>query len=441
MNVIEINKQLAMGATDGEGLLPHLEDLKSAAYVFRLDFGLGVLPEEPGIILVRGPRQYGKSTWLESQLVQTVRTFGPGTAFYLNGDGIANAQSLAEAIRDLVPLYAADARVRRLFVDEITAVKDWQRALKTLVDSGELRKVLIITTGSKAADLRHGGERLPGRKGRLGRTTYLFTPVSYREFRRVCGAALGANTLHAYLLSGGSPIACAQIARGRLPEYVVETVKDWVYGECAYSWRHRSSLLAVVEAMIRHGGTPLGQAKLAREAGLANNTVATGYVSLLSDLMCVASSFAWDPSRNVKIRRKPCKYHFSNTLAALAWHPAVIRTVEDFERLPAQSRGMWYEWAVAQELWRRAAIRGEEFPEEMAHWQGDQHEIDFVLAPHRFLEVKAGKTSPLEFAWFSRSFPRGELIIVNQARYKTQNLTAITLEDFLLGENEGTRSN
>jgi hypothetical protein len=33
------------------------------------------------------------------------------------------------------------------------------------------------------------------------------------------------------------------------------------------------------------------------------------------------------------------------------------------------------------------------------------------------------------------------LIIVNQARYKTQNLTAITLEDFLLGENEGTRSN
>ena len=347
---------------------------------------------------------------------------------------MADAGALRESIRELLPLFAAGAPVRRLFIDEITAVRDWQRALKTLADGGELRNVLVVTTGSKAADLRHGSERLPGRKGRLARTAYLFTPVPYREFRRVCGSALGASTLHAYLLTGGSPVACAQIARGRLPEYVVETVKDWVYGECAYSGRDRASLLAVMECLLRHGGTPLGQAKLARDAGLANNTVAQGYVSLLSDLMCVASSFAWDPSRKVKVRRKPCKYHFCNTLAALAWHPAVIRTVEDFEGLPAEAKGAWYEWAVAQELWRRAAIRGEEIPEEMAHWQSDQHETDFVLDAGHYLEVKVGKTTPLEFAWFGRAFPHAKLTIVSQARYRTENLKGITLEDFLLGE-------
>ncbi|MBM4031711.1 MAG: ATP-binding protein [Planctomycetes bacterium] len=438
MNVIEVNRLLSSGATDGEGLFPHLEDLKSAPYRFEVDFGLRELPREPGVILIRGPRQYGKSTWLEGQLVQTVRQFGPGTAFYLNGDEIADTAALREAVRGLLPLFAARAPVRRLLIDEITAVRDWQRALKALADAGELRSVLVVTTGSKAADLRHGSERLPGRKGRLSRTAYLFTPVPYREFRRVCGSALGASALHAYLLTGGSPVACAQIAKGRLPEYVVETVKDWVYGECAYSGRDRASLLAVMECLLRHGGTPLGQAKLAREAGLANNTVAQGYVGLLSDLMCVASSFAWDPSRKVKVRRKPCKYHFSNTLAALAWHPAVLRTVADFAGLPAEAKGAWYEWAVAQELWRRAAIRGEELPEEMAHWQSGVHETNFVLDPGHFLEVKVGKTTPLEFAWFARAFPHAKLTIVSQAKYQTDNLRGITLEDFLLGaENRG----
>jgi len=43
------------------------------------------LPEEPGVILIRGHGRYGKSTWLEGQLVETVRRFGRGSAFYLNG--------------------------------------------------------------------------------------------------------------------------------------------------------------------------------------------------------------------------------------------------------------------------------------------------------------------------------------------------------------------
>ncbi len=431
MNVIEINKQLSIGGFD-ERLFPHIEDLKTVPYVFKIDFGLDVLPMEPGIVLIRGARQYGKSTWLEQQLLQTVREFGPGSAYYLNGDEIVNERALQNAIRELLPLFGTDARVQRIFIDEITAVRNWQRVLKGLVDAGELRGVLVVTTGSKASDLRRGGERLPGRKGRLSRTTYLFTPVSYREFRRVCGQRLGEKTLHAYLLTGGSPIACAHIAQGRLPEYVVEAVKDWIYGECAYVGRQRSSLLAVMECLIRYGGAPLGQAKLAREAGLANNTVASGYIQLLADLMCVSSSFAWDPSRKIKLRRKPCKYHFCNTLVALAWHPATIRTVADFECLSPDLKGMWYEWAVAQELWRQAALTGVEFPEEMSHWQSDKHEIDFVIDGKRFLEVKSGRTTPIEFAWFRKAFPKASLEVISRTGYRTGGVVAITLEEFLL---------
>ena len=146
--------------------------------------------------------------------------------------------ALVAAVREVRVLYRPDAPVRRLFLDEVTAVADWQLGLKRLLDAGELRDVLVVTTGSRATDLRRGVERLPGRKGRLARTTYLFTPLPYAEFSRVCGETLGSDALLAYLLSGGCPLAAAEIAaHGYLPEFVIEMVRDWVLGECAMSGR------------------------------------------------------------------------------------------------------------------------------------------------------------------------------------------------------------
>jgi uncharacterized protein len=433
MNVNEINSCLAVGGADPSSLFPHVADLLGAPFLFQWDFGLSELPEEEGVITVRGARQYGKSTWLEQQVIQTFLYYGPGSVFYLNGDFLVGFEALEQAIRDLLPLFGVGVGVRRIFIDEITAVKDWQKALKRLADGGDLRGVQIVTTGSNASDLRRGVERLPGRKGKLDRTNYLFTPISFVEFKRVCGDALGEDVLDAYLLTGGSPLACAHIAQGRIPEYVIELVKDWVYGVCADAGRARGSLLAVMECLLRFGGTPVGQAKLAREAGLGNNTVAAGYVELLSDLMCLASSYVWDEGRNIKVRRKPCKYHFCNTLAALVWHPAMVRTVGGFRALPASVRGMWVEWAVSQEVWRRAAIRGEELPEEQMHWRSKEHEIDFVLDPASFLEVKLGATNPLEFAWFAHVFPKKKLTVVSQSSYATQAIRGIRLEDFFSG--------
>ena len=138
-----------------------------ASGFFDWDFGLAELPREPGIVVIRGPRQYGKSTWLEYQLRETLRQFRPGTALLLNGDYIAGPGELEGDIESLMSHFPEEASVRRLFIDEITAVAGWQKAIKRLADRGALRKVLIITTGSKASDIQREAELLPGRKGKL----------------------------------------------------------------------------------------------------------------------------------------------------------------------------------------------------------------------------------------------------------------------------------
>jgi uncharacterized protein len=435
MDTQSINELLLRGDLDAPGLFPHLEELSGQPFVFPVDFGLVELPREPGLLLIRGARQYGKSTWLESQLKGTLREHGAGTAFYLNGDELASADALHDAIELLIPLYAKGAMVRRLFIDEITAIPNWERSLKRLIDRGALRRVLVVTTGSKATDLRRGAERLPGRKGRLARTSYLFTPISYASFKRVAGDALGDRALTAYLLSGGCPLAASELASsGRLPEFVVSMVRDWILGECALSGRSRQALLAVLDVLLTRGASALGQARLAREAGLSNNTVAAGYIELLSDLMCVGVAHPWDPSTRRRVLRRPAKFPFINLLAAVAWDPTRPRALADFEAWPPDKQGVWLEWLVAQELWRRAAIRGDEVPEGLTFWASKEREIDFVVSPDRFIEVKRGRTSALEHAWFAKVFPRGELVLVGRDRFETERIRGVSLEDFLLEE-------
>ena len=82
---------------------------------------------------------------------------------------------------------------------------------------------------------------------------------------------------------------------------------------------------------------------------------------------------------------------------------------------------------AAVATWVRSAYR-------TGFWQSKEHELDFVLSPSEFLEVKHGRTSPVEFAWFSKVFPKAHLTVISQTRYDTANLTGIGLEEFLRQE-------
>jgi predicted AAA+ superfamily ATPase len=434
MNVVERNQLYLKGILQEEGLFPHLE-MAPASGFFNWDFGLAELPREAGIIVIRGPRQYGKSTWLEYQLRETLRQFGPGTALFLNGDYIAGPDELDSDIESLMSYFPEGASVRRLFIDEITAVAGWQKAIKRLADRGVLRKVLLITTGSKASDIQREAELLPGRKGKLARTIYLFVQLPYKIFYDKAFPTLKAQTLPAYLIAGGSPPACAAVLEtGSVPEYVFQTTADWIYGECALAGRSRPMLLRLLEQLMRRGASPIAQTTLAEESGMANNTVAHGYLDLLSDLLVLGASEPWDPTRKVRVSRKASKYPFVNLLAANTWSTNRHTTPASLERSTGEEKGVWWEWAVASELFRRAAKEGHPSPLQSLFWRSEKHEVDFVRQGRPWIEVKAGQASPFEFDWFIRTFSREKLLVVSSDRFDGSTVRGVTLEDFLLDE-------
>lgn len=100
---------------------------------------------------------------------------------------------------------------------------------------------------------------------------------------------------------------------------------------------------------------------------------------------------------------------------------------------PPERQAAWHEWAVALELFRRAAVRGQADPERIPHWQGGGHEFDFVVAGDAFIEVKRGQASALDFAWFSKVFPRGHLTVVCAAPFDADHVRGVGLEAFLAG--------
>jgi len=438
LNVVDVksrNRLFSTGEIDREDLWPKITEFEEQPRTFRFSFGLDELPAEPGIILIRGPRQYGKSTWLELQLRESLEKNGRGSAYFLNGDDIADDDELEARIAEIVPTFHPHAGSKRLFIDEISAVPRWERALKRLSDRGELRGILVVTTGSRAADIRRGSERLPGRKGRLERTEYLFTGVSYKDFHAQFQRDFGDDAWIAFLLCGGSPIAAREIWQtGRIPQYFFELIRDWVTGELIRSGRSRQFLIALMRTLFVHAGSRTGYLKLARESGLANNTIASEYVEQLSDLLAVIPSHQWDADRDVPLQRKPAKFHFINLSVALSFSPNRMAHLEDFKSLPPQQKSKWIEWLVAQELFRRQSIAGVEDPEAIWFWASKEHEIDFVDSKRSLYEVKVGPTGLVDFAWFPKVFPKRKLLVIGGSEFRSATIKGVTIEQFLLSD-------
>ncbi|MFO1466151.1 MAG: ATP-binding protein [Steroidobacteraceae bacterium] len=435
MNVNDRNTLFSKGEIERDDLWPKITEYRDQPCTFRFGFGLDELPTEAGIILIRGPRQFGKSTWLELELRQTLEEFGAGSAYFLNGDDITDADELETRVLEVISLFRPNIAVRRLFIDEISAIPGWERALKRIADRGQLRNVLVVTTGSRAADIRRGSERLPGRKGKLTRTDYLFTGVSYKDFHAQFHDELGNDAWKAYLLSGGSPVAAMEIRqRERIPEYFFDMIRDWIIGELVRSGRSRQFLLALMRTLFVQGGSRTGYLKLARESGLANNTIAAEYVEQLSDLLAVVPSHQWDADKRVPLQRRPAKFHFVNLSVALAFSPNRMAHISDFDAIVPQERAKWIEWLVAQELFRRQCIAGVEDPEALWFWASKEHEIDFVDAYENLYEVKAGRSGPMEFGWFAKMFPKRKLLVISNGEFQSSTVKGITVEQFLLAD-------
>lgn len=253
-----------------------------------------------GIHTLRGPRQVGKSTDLKLLAKRALTEGrGPREVLYLSLDLLQDQpiRELAATIERAKSL-ARGAGSELVLLDEVTAVPNWQMAVKSLWDDGVIDRDVVFCTGSSAIDLARGAaERLPGRRG--AGADHLVLPQPFSTFAQTLHPTLpdsprlslsdlfnqdgqeaieNAQTyrpqledaLELYLRFGGLPAAVAEAAGGASEpsEATKRVLADSLLREVQRKGASEPAVHALLERVIRSLGSKTNWSQLAQEMGV-----------------------------------------------------------------------------------------------------------------------------------------------------------------------------
>jgi uncharacterized protein len=290
-----------------------LRRVRSAGFSFRHLSAGPVGPQDlpPGqISIVRGPRQVGKTTELKLLARDLIASgIPPRSIAYCPCDDILHFRELMELIRAFVNTLRVQDRSGYLFLDEITAVKDWAKAVKSLADGGELERVYLLLTGSSAVEIKRGYERMPGR--RAGGFDRAFLPMGFGDFCRAFGPppfqgslmeviadesvftlfeveattqkARYLHLLDAYLSWGGFPMVVTELIQGRPVEAeVLGVYRSVLFSEFEKQRRSVPLLMGLMRKLHSVLGVPVSYNALTQDTGCRSNAVVQDYLSIFS---------------------------------------------------------------------------------------------------------------------------------------------------------------
>jgi predicted AAA+ superfamily ATPase len=411
---------------------------------------------DPGVHVVRGPRQVGKSTDLKL-LVQRAVAEGRAarSVVYLTLDLIEGQPhaELAETIRR-AKTRAAHTGPCLLLLDEVTSVPRWQTAIKALWDDGTVDRDVVVCTGSSAIDLQRGAaERLPGRRGAgldhlvLGQTFGSFAraidpsiPPSPRMTVADMLTPAGRDLLHEarlrtrslarsldlYLTFGGLPAAVAEAATGAVKPS--EQVRRVLYDSLVREVQRRGASVPAAHALFERVLLSLGSntdwSRMAREMdvplgrrrGKPSHHTLRDYVELLAGGYFLLIVYFWRANSQTNSLSNEKKVFFSDPLLHTVAHDLVPGRAHD---LPALVENV-----VGLALYRRyepPARMIESFvsPDLLHVWRTTRSgEVDFVAGPRRALdaiEVKYRRhVDRRGAAGIAKSHPGRPVVVVTQ---------------------------
>lgn len=323
------------------------------------------LPAGPGLFVIRGPRQIGKSCWLKSLLVKA----DPKNSFYLSCENVRDHLDLAEIMKSV------DGR-QNLFFDEITFVQEWWRAIKHALDRDD--QLRIVLTGSHAFDVRKGMDQMPGRWGKGGEFELL--PMAFHEFTEMRRMAQWPELpreeeLLLYFRVGGFPLSLIESgSEGRQPHHSMETYRRWLLGDLLKIGKQEAYLKEILLQLALTASSTLSLQKLAQRTQIGSHNTAQDYVEVLEACFALKTLYAVDIDTGAPRFRKEKKFYFRDPLIywlALEWAGV---------QAPRNAIEQIAEIAAHEHLARRYKRFG--------YLSSAKGEIDFYSAGQWALEVK-----------------------------------------------------
>jgi len=308
------------------------------------------------IYTLRGPRQVGKTTLVKTMIKERLESGVEGRrVFYWTCDLVSGSKELASMLESYVEWAKSsfDGRLF-LFLDEISSVKDWQKGIKYLVDTGSLENCTIFLTGSHSLDIRKASERLPGRRGivddvldkilppmkfseyidvrskklrnvirsldlltRLSRQRAIFQLAKAIIPKEIKELSLYSNELSRlfedYLITGGvAPAIDSYISEGKISTNIYETYVSVMLGD-AMRWQKKEVYMAqIIRRIIESLSSQVSWKSLGKQTDLGSHHTVAEYVDVLESSFVVSCIYRLDKNKGVPYFSKEKKIHFQD---------------------------------------------------------------------------------------------------------------------------------
>lgn len=316
---------------------------KLAAFPIRYESDLITVfsRKAPGIYTLSGGRQIGKTTLIK-QVIARVLHAGIAAGkniLYLTGEVLPDHTDLLREIREFVTLLNSDSPAF-LFVDEISYIHEWHRAVKFAADAGYFEKTVVVLTGSDMVFLKEMIKRLPGRRGRDSVVDYHYHPVDFREYAQLTGEAVHlphVDSLHRppaldadltsrlyslldrYLRTGGYLTAINDLAQsGDVSAATMRTYVDWIYGDMARRNKHRRFVDDVLGGILKRYGSQLTWNTLAADLSIQHHKTVFDYCDILQDMDVIRIHAAFQEHTRSAAPKKARKIYFTDPFIARA---------------------------------------------------------------------------------------------------------------------------
>ena len=316
---------------------------------------------------ILGPRRVGKTMGIKLLIKELFKeNESPYAVFYFDCGVLENYREIVDVIEEYLKLKKRkNVKTAYIFLDEVTLIPNWWKAIKYSVDRRKLKNDILTVTGSiTIAAERHIGA-FGGRQGD-GKTIEVM-PLSFHEYYTLFYdeffPSAGKNVFENYLESGGY----LAYLNGRLrTRDVISTLK----ADINAVGKNTSVARDVLGAIIDIAPNPVSFRKLAERAGVSSPTV-RDYIELFEGLHVLLQIPFIEGGKRV-LGRKERKFAIRDPLLARALVQWTGRTLD---------RAVLYEWTVQEHLYRKFG--------EVFYFRTGRYEIDAVAGDMK-VEVRSG---------------------------------------------------
>jgi predicted AAA+ superfamily ATPase len=291
--------------------------------------------EKKSNMLFIGPRQTGKTTYFKLLIYDLLYKKGidPKKVFYFSCETLRKFEEIIELIRKFDILIEGE---KYIFLDEISFVEEWERAIKYILDSPLKKDKIFYTTGSSSTALKK--ESFPGRPIVIKK----FLPLTFREFINIFGSEELRKNLQIinftslkeifdkskkiffhfdeleklffkYLQCGGFPKAFYELMEeGEIKEETYEIYWKWLIHDIAKINRSEKIVSGLLSGILKNYSTKFSLSSIAKEVEIGSHVTVREYLEILEDLFVIKNFYTFDLSKKYVVYRKMRKVYFTD---------------------------------------------------------------------------------------------------------------------------------